>query len=235
MLNAAETSISPALAIGIAGHSGRFGRQVLEAAGRRGWFTCWRRNRAGVHSSAMPAVLFDCSARESVPLSIDTALAFGIPLVIATSGADWRQSAPLQSAAAQIPVVIAANLSRGHLLQMAIARLVAERVERGARVTVIDRHPETKKDAPSATAYRLAGAVGTDRLIALRSGPPVADHQIVLAWGGETLEINHRVTSLEAPAEDALNVIEAASRLVRPGLYDLDSPELRAQPGRVDG
>ncbi len=100
------------------------------------------------------------------------------------------------------------------------------------RVTIIDRHPETKKDAPSATAYRLASAVGTDRMIAVRSGPAVADHQIVLAWSGETLEINHRVTSLEAPAEGALCVIEAASRLERPGIYDLDSPELQPRHAR---
>lgn len=232
MLNATETTMGPSLAIGLAGHTGRFGREVLAAVDRRGWFTCWRRNRTGIQSSAMPALLFDCSAPESVPQSIDTALALGIPLVIATSGVDWRRLPRVQFAAARVPIVIASNLSRGHLLQMTIARLVAARPDADMRVMIVDRHPETKKDTPSATAYRLAGAVGADRMIAVRSGPPVADHQIVLAWAGETLEINHRVTSLEAPAEGALCAIEAASRLERPGIYDLDSPELQPRRAR---
>ena len=221
---------SAPLALGIAGHTGRFGSQVLLAAERRGWTTCWRRNRAGVESFAVPAVLFDCTNADAVPDTIEAALAFGVPLVVATSGADWPAHPRIAAAATRIPVVIAANLARGHQLMMSVARLIGAGPHPGAALTVIDRHPSTKKDSPSATALRLAAATGTDRIVALRAGPPVADHQVVLAWEGETLEINHRVTSLQAPVNGALCAIERAARLTRPGVYSLDSLEMAATP-----
>jgi 4-hydroxy-tetrahydrodipicolinate reductase len=188
---------------------------------------CWRRHRAGVESFAVPAVLFDCSSVEAAPQTIEAALALGVPLVLATSGVDWSSHPVALAAATQIPLVIASNLTRGHALMMRMARLLAGE-QPGARVTVVDRHPPTKKDAPSATAFQLAGACGTDNIVCLRSGVPVADHQLVLAWPGETLEITHRVTSMDAPVQGALAALERAARLTRPGLYCLDSPELAA-------
>ncbi len=216
------------LAFGIAGHTGRFGKQVLLAGERSGWTPCWRRNRAGIESFAVPAVLFDCSSADAVPDTVEAALAFGVPLVLATSGADWPAHPRVAAAATRIPIVVAANLARGHQLMMRVARLIGAASHPGAALTVIDRHPSTKKDSPSATALRLAAASGTDRIVALRAGPPVADHQVVLSWEGETLEINHRVTSMEAPVQGALWALERAARLTQPGVYSLESPELAA-------
>ncbi|MBA2674937.1 dihydrodipicolinate reductase C-terminal domain-containing protein [Ramlibacter sp.] len=229
MLSAPIGAAAAPLAIGIAGHSGRFGRQVLAAAEQRGWTVCWRRNRAGLDAFAVPAVMLDCSGAEAVPQTLEAALAFGVPLVLATSGARWAGHPLVHAASQQIPVVVAANLSRGHQLMMMIARLIGEQPHAASHVTVVDRHPATKKDAPSATALRLAAACGTDRTIAVRTGPPVADHQVVLAWQGETLEINHRVTALDAPVQGALSALERAARLLGPGLYGLDSPEMTGQ------
>lgn len=214
------------LAVGVAGHGGRLGKQVVAAIAARGWYACWRRDRQATDARAMPAVLFDCSSVDGVSQSLATARSLGIPLVIATSGAKWREDAEVLEAAQHIPVVLATNLSRGHVLQLAIARLLAIKPGGASRVTVLDRHPVSKKDAPSATARVLADAVGTGCITAVREGKPVADHQIILEWPGEVLEITHRVTSLDAPVQGALAAIEAAARLERPGLYDLESAEL---------
>jgi dihydrodipicolinate reductase len=218
------------LAVGIAGHGGRLGRQLVAAIAARGWYACWRRDRQGVDARAMPAVLFDCSTVDGVSQSLETARALGIPLVIATSGANWREDGEVREAVQHIPVVLATNLSRGHVLQLAIARLLALRPGGATRVTVLDRHPVSKKDAPSATARVLAEAVGAGCITAVREGKPVADHQIILEWPGEVLEITQRVTSLDAPVQGALAAIEAAARLERPGLYDLESAELFQSP-----
>lgn len=226
MLNDANLQVRPPLALGVVGHTGRFGSQVIAAADRRGWNVCWRRDSAGIRSSAMPAVLFDGSVTDAARQSVDMAVAWGIPLVLATSGVPWRDVAWVRDAATQIPLVVATNLSRGHRLQLAIARLIADLGGAGLDVRVVDRHPATKADPISATAHRLAAAACTTRIASVRAGPPVADHRLIVKWPGETLEINHLVTSLDAPAEGALCAIEAASRLDKPGLYDLDSPEL---------
>jgi 4-hydroxy-tetrahydrodipicolinate reductase len=218
------------LAVGVAGHGGRLGRQVVAAIAARGWYACWRRDRQGVDARAMPAVLFDCSTVEGASQSLATARALGIPLVLATSGANWREDGEVREAAQHIPVVLATNLSRGHVLQLAIARLLAARPGGATRITVLDRHPVSKKDAPSATAKLLAEAVGTGCITAVREGKPVADHQVILEWPGEVLEITHRVTSLDAPVQGALAAIGAAAQLERPGLYDLESPELFQSP-----
>ena len=180
----------------------------------------------------MPAVLFDATGAEAVPDTIEAAIGFGVPLVLATSGAEWAAHALVRAAATQIPVVIAPNLARGHALMMQLARLIGAGGVEGAQLSVVDRHPPTKKDAPSATALRLAGACGTDRIVSLRAGQPVADHQLVLKWRGETVEITHRVSSMEAPVHGALAALEQAARLCAPGLYSLESPEMS---GRKEG
>lgn len=214
------------LALGVVGHRGRFGQHIVAAAERRGWNVCWRRDREGIRSSAMPAVLFDCSSVEAAPQSFAMAVAWGIPLVLATSGVSWRDSPQAREAAEQVPVVVATNLSRGHRLQLAIARLLAEQRDEDAKIHIVDRHPATKVDPISGTARVLAAAAGTPRITSVRTGPPVADHQIVLQWAGERLEINHGVTSMQAPAEGAMRLIASAAHLDQPGLYDLESPEL---------
>ncbi|MFY7866459.1 dihydrodipicolinate reductase C-terminal domain-containing protein, partial [Roseateles sp.] len=136
---------------------------------------------------------------------------------------------PDTPAAGHVPVVIATNLSRGHLLHLACARFLHERSPHQMSSTVIDRHPATKRDAPSATAKRLAEAAGGAQIEILRHGNAVADHHVIYTLAGETIEIVHRVTSLEPSVLGALDLIEAASRLTRPGLYDIESPELRVR------
>ena len=215
------TPIMSHFEIGIIGHTGRLGRRVVEAAEARSWAVTLRRNRQGSIVTGEPSVIFESASPQATAASVDTALALNAALVLATSGRSRDDDRVVREAAARIPVVIAGNLTEGHRIQKALARLVVTMAGTAER-HVVDRHCTTKKDAPSATALALHDALGEATVEVLRHGAPVADHHIILTWPDEVLEIVHRVTSLEPAVQGALTVIRRTAALDKAGLYSLD-------------
>lgn len=219
---AAKTDGDGPLSIGIVGHTGRFGAQVMAAALACGWAVVLRRNRRTEWLTGSSRVIFEAASAEATARTLGTATTLGVPVILATSGQTAEQEAEVRLAAQRIPVVLATNLSRGHHLQRRLVRDAVGWAGAG-EVVVIDRHPVTKQDAPSASAKALSVDADGACIEVLRHGLPVADHRVVLTWPGESLEIIHRVTSLAPAVAGALSVIEAASHLTEAGLYRLDA------------
>jgi 4-hydroxy-tetrahydrodipicolinate reductase len=246
--------------IGIAGASGRMGREIVAAAAT--WNDVEIRgglvrpgSRAFERESGVPLftdaeslaeavdVIIDVSAATATPWIAGAARQTGTPLVCGVTGLGEVGLAALESAARQVAVIYARNLSPGiaALLDL-LPRLLAALPE--ADVEIVETHHRGKKDAPSGTAEALAevvvrsrGELEEQRLVygregitprqpgdigihSLRGGANSGEHTILLATDGEEIRIDHRALSRRTFADGALR---AAEWIVHqsPGLYSM--------------
>jgi 4-hydroxy-tetrahydrodipicolinate reductase len=190
--------------IQILGHRGRFGSRIFSIL-RESGIAAFPLDAAGTPHA--PTALIDASSPAAIDTLAAAALSTRSGVVYCVSGTSAQQHERLRALAEQVPVITVQNATVGSHLQLALARALAESplLEDYQRAyTVLDRHPTTKKDAPSATAIRLADVLrSAAQAVAVRSdryGDPVADHSIVLEFGSETLRVEHSVSSLDNSA-----------------------------------
>jgi 4-hydroxy-tetrahydrodipicolinate reductase len=139
----------------------------------------------------------------------------GQPLVVGTTG----ELPDLRPYAARAPVLVTANFSAGVPLLLDLVAEAARRLE-GWDVEIVETHHNQKRDAPSGTAKRLAGAVGGDVPVhSLRVGDTFGTHTVVFAGPGERIELTHVATRREV---FAIGAIRAAEWIVGrpPGLVE---------------
>jgi 4-hydroxy-tetrahydrodipicolinate reductase len=233
----------PSLELGAAlerqGHP-RLGEDAGTAAGT---------SKLGVGLSALvPAgvsldVMIDFSAPSAALAIVAWCREARVPLVVGTTGFEPGQRRELESASAEIPVLMSPNMSRAVNLLMKLVGEAARVLGASADVEIVERHHRTKKDAPSGTALRLGEVAGrgltASRLIpgvpgqagfrqpgeigihALRVADCPGEHLVVFSLMGETLELGHRALNRDGFARGAL---EAAKFLAgkSPGLYSME-------------
>ena len=169
----------------------------------------------------------------------------GKAMVIATTGFKREELDELHKLTAQIPVVMAPNMSVGVNVLLQAIQVVAKALGDDYDVEVIEAHHNQKVDSPSGTALRIAevltttlnrdlgevGLYGRHGIVgartrkeigvhAVRGGDIVGDHTVLFAGAGERLEIVHRAHSRESFARGA---IRAARWVVNApkGLHDI--------------
>ena len=214
--------------------NGRMGLAIAEAAGEDPLFEI-----AQDHGD----VLVDFSASAALQASLDRAVSAGVPILIGTTGLEGPADGQIDAAAAQIPILRAANTSLG-------VALLAELVERAAQVLgpqwdieIAETHHRMKADAPSGTALVLGEAAARGRgsalsaergrdgtglkrqpgavgFASLRGGTVAGDHDVMFLGPDERLILSHRAESRMIFARGAL----AATRFLigKPaGLYSM--------------
>ncbi|MGD2176124.1 MAG: 4-hydroxy-tetrahydrodipicolinate reductase [Candidatus Brocadiaceae bacterium] len=192
-----------------------------------------------------PDVLVDFSTPEATMRRVSDCAERGVPVVIGTTGlsAEHRQKIETE-AAAQVAILIAANMSVGINLLLRLVDWAARTLPAGYDVEITEAHHRRKRDAPSGTALELArvicvalnrdagvlrhgreGRVGPRPseevgVHAIRAGDIVGEHTVLFAGEGERLELTHRASSRDVFARGAL---QAARFLVEkpPGLYSM--------------
>jgi 4-hydroxy-tetrahydrodipicolinate reductase len=189
-------------------------------------------------------VLVDFSAPDALRMSLDRAVAAGIPLLIGTTGLAEEHEALIADAAMIIPILRAPNTSLG-------VALLADLTERAARVLgreqwdieIVEAHHNKKADAPSGTALQLGAAADRGRggnspmergrdgaglkreqgaigYCAIRGGTVAGDHDVMFLGPDERLILSHRAESRAIFARGAL----VAARFLKakpPGLYSM--------------
>jgi 4-hydroxy-tetrahydrodipicolinate reductase len=205
--------------LGIVGVSGRLGRQLLSLAPSAGWTVTLRVNRASWLETSPPLVVIDVSHVSMLGRVLDYCVANEAGLVYGTSNLGDAERRALLSAAEQIPVVLAPNFTFGHQLQRhALAAMLGALAghQHAWQLTVLERHPPTKRDAPSATAISLdaaceaAGMRSAGEIQSVRGGLPVSDHTVLVSSSGEQVTLMHEVSDLSAAANGALRAAEWA-------------------------
>lgn len=194
-------------------------------------------------------VVIDFSGHHATAGNAPRCAAWGVPMVIGTTGLSAEERAVVVSAAEQVPIVWAPNMSLGvNLLLTLVERCASVLARQGYDIEIIERHHRRKKDAPSGTALALgeaaargagwsldaaavhgrAGTVSEDRpgdqigFHAVRAGDFVGDHTVLFAAEGESVELAHRATSRDTFATGALRAAAWVSEPGRaPGLYGM--------------
>ena len=190
-------------------------------------------------------VLIDFTAPAATMASLAYCREHGRRLVIGTTGFDAVQKEAITSAAEEIAIVFAPNMSVGVNLTFKLAEIAAQVLGDSVDIEIIEAHHRHKVDAPSGTALRLgevvAGALGRDLaecavygreghtgprdratigFETIRAGDIVGEHTVLYAATGERVEITHRAASRMTFAQGA---VRAANWLVgrERGLFDM--------------
>jgi 4-hydroxy-tetrahydrodipicolinate reductase len=256
--------------IAIAGSSGRMGRMLLENlfqsgdmqlhaalehdsstligrdAGELLGAPCGVKISADVEAVLKGAdVLIDFTRPEGTLHHLAICQKLGVNMVIGTTGFNAQQKAQLGSAAQQIGIVFAPNMSVGVNLVFKLLETASRALAHGYDVEIIEAHHRHKVDAPSGTAlgmgeviaktlgrdlekcavYGREGVTGerdpsTIGFATVRGGDIVGDHTVLFAGTGERIEITHKASSR---ATFALGALRAARFLTAnpAGMYDM--------------
>jgi len=163
-----------------------------------------------------PQLALDLTAAGLGAAHGSTMLAAGVRPVIGTSGVTRAETAELDrlARARRLGGIVVPNFSLG----IACLNRAAEEFARSfPTVTIVERHHERKKDAPSGTARDTA-----ERLQARRGGAPVPIHsvrapglyahqEVLFGAPGETLSLHHDMLGPEAFGPGLLAALRYAS------------------------
>ena len=183
--------INGAIAVAIAGASGRMGQMLVEAvradsafalagaldvaispsigldagayAGQTTGVAITADVRAGLQHSQ---VLIDFTRPEGTMAHLQVCRALGVGLVIGTTGFSDAQMAEIAEAAKHIPIMMAPNMSVGVNVTLKLLEMAAKALSTGYDIEIIEAHHRHKVDAPSGTALKMgeviASALGRD-------------------------------------------------------------------------
>ncbi len=180
-------------------------------------------------------VLIDFSTPAGTMTYLDACLQTGRRLVTGTTGLDADQGDRIASAAREIPIVSAANMSVGVNVLLRAVKMMAATLDASFDVEISETHHRFKVDAPSGTAIALRDAVVEGRTVhdgpdatvvygregqigprpageigmhALRVGDTVGEHTVHFGSLGETLTLGHSAHSRDTFATGALRAAQ---------------------------
>ena len=190
-------------------------------------------------------VMIDFTLATSVIQNIDNCISSNCKMVIGTTGLNDKDQAKLKSAANEIAIVFAPNMSIGVNLCFKLLETASNVIGKDADVEIIEAHHRDKKDAPSGTAIRMGEIVAemTDRNLkdcavygregitdsrdknsigfeTIRAGDIVGDHTVIFATAGERVEITHKATSRKTFASGAVRAAQWLADKEK-GLFDM--------------
>ena len=260
-----------AMRVAISGAAGRMGRTLVAACAEHAAFECAGALEhsgheaigvdagvlAGTGANGVDVVddpgrflgavdgVIDFSVPASTLALIERCHAAGRQLVIGTTGFSAEERDRIEACAAEIPVLLAPNMSVGVNVCFRLIEIASRALGEESDIEIIELHHRNKIDAPSGTAVRMgeivAEALGRDLaqcavygreghtgvrdretigFETIRGGDAVGEHTVMFAGTGERIEITHRSASRFNFAHGALR----ASRWLRerdPGLYDM--------------
>ncbi len=220
--------------IGIFGAGGRMGTAIAQAVSQAGATLAGGADRPGLFGEIAPGmpfvdpavlaadcdVLVDFSTPGALAANIEHARTAGLPIVIGTTGLAPEHQALIDTAARDIAILQAANMSLGVNLLAHLVRETAQRLGPDWDIEIVEMHHRHKVDAPSGTALLLGQAAadgrdvtlnsaavrsrdgmtgprpeGTIGFATLRGGSVAGDHQVIFAGEGERIELGHRAES----------------------------------------
>jgi 4-hydroxy-tetrahydrodipicolinate reductase len=258
------------LGIAVAGASGRMGRMLIEAVeqaddcvltgaldvagspsigqdaaafqGRRCGVSVVSDLRGGL---AGARVLIDFTRPEGSLAHLAACRELGVGAVIGTTGFSAQQKSEIAAIAADIPIVLAPNMSAGVNVVLKLLDMAARALNQGYDIEIIEAHHRHKVDAPSGTALQMgeviAAALGRDLAVcgvygrhgvtgerdpstigfaAVRGGDIVGDHTVLFAGTGERIEITHRSASRATYAQGSLRAARFLAHQRR-GLFNM--------------
>jgi len=218
------------------------GQDAAAFLGRRCGVTVNSDLRAGL---AGARVLIDFTRPEGSLAHLVACRQLGIAAVIGTTGFSTQQKSTIATISADIPIVLAPNMSAGVNVMLKLLDMAARALNQGYDIEIIEAHHRHKVDAPSGTALQMgeviAAALGRDLaecavygrqgvtgernpstigFAAVRGGDIVGDHTVLFAGTGERIEITHRSASRVTYAQGSLRAARFLANQRR-GLFNM--------------
>jgi 4-hydroxy-tetrahydrodipicolinate reductase len=169
----------------------------------------------------------------------------GLVHVIGTTGLSSSDEAVIRSVTSRAIVVKSGNMSLGINLLAALVKRVAQSLDEGFDIEILEMHHRSKIDAPSGTALMLGEAAAAGRQIALdahsargrdgetgarrtgdigfaslRGGSVTGEHSVIFAGAMERIELTHRAEDRTMFAQGAVKAALWA-RDKKPGFYSM--------------
>jgi 4-hydroxy-tetrahydrodipicolinate reductase len=197
---------------------------------------------AGLHGAE---AILDFTAPSASVYFAERAATLGLIHILGTTGMNAAEEAAIAGSARGATIIRSGNFSLGVNMLAALVERAAAALDTQWDIEIVEMHHRAKVDAPSGTALLLGEAAARGRGIdlsthsergrdghtgaraegavgfaSLRGGSVVGDHTVILASGGERIELRHI-------AEDrglfAAGAVKAAlwARGRAPGLYSM--------------
>src|SRR5580704_13785867 len=169
----------------------------------------------------------------------------GLVHIIGTTGLSSSDEAVIRSVTSRAIVVKSGNMSLGVNLLAALVKRVAQALDEGFDIEILEMHHRAKIDAPSGTAMLLGEAAAAGRGIdldtrsargrdghtgarrsgdigfaSLRGGTVTGDHSVIFAGAMERIELTHRAEDRTMFAQGAVKAALWA-RDKKPGFYSM--------------
>src|SRR3954447_12010011 len=169
----------------------------------------------------------------------------GLVHVIGTTGLSASDDAVIKSVTKRAVVVQSGNMSLGVNLLAALVKRVAQSLDEGFDIEILEMHHKAKIDAPSGTAFLLGEAAAAGRKVALeersargrdghtgarksgdigfaslRGGTVTGDHSVIFAGPYERIALSHQAEDRMIFAHGALKAAMWAHGK-KPGLYSM--------------
>ncbi|MBF0470840.1 MAG: 4-hydroxy-tetrahydrodipicolinate reductase [Gammaproteobacteria bacterium] len=257
--------------VAVTGAGGRMGRTIIEAIVQSDGVTLGAATEregssligsdagelAGVGHLGVPVVadlasvvadfdlLIEFTLPEATLSHLEICRRAALPMVIGTTGFDVAGREAITTAAEEIAVVFAPNMSVGVNLTFRLLQIAAEVLGDEVDIEIIEAHHRHKVDAPSGTALAMgevvASALGRDLqqcavygrqgrsevrkretigFETIRAGDIVGDHTVLFAGEGERVEITHKASSRMTFARGAVRAAVWLARQQK-GLYSM--------------
>jgi 4-hydroxy-tetrahydrodipicolinate reductase len=231
--------------VGVLGSTGRMGQAVTKTLKNHPRCTL---SAAGTRDNAdhlfeASDVVIDFTSPEALSTHVSLSLKYKKPLVVGTTGLLPHHHQLTSSAAIQIPLVVASNMSPGIALLKNFVEKAAHYLDETYDIEITETHHRHKKDAPSGTALLLGQAAAKGRKMPLddlkcdhvhggerrpgsigfavhRGGAVIGDHCVRFISDEEILELTHRSLSRSVYAKGALLAAEWVVKQ-KPGLYSM--------------
>lgn len=231
--------------VGVLGSSGRMGQAILQALQNHPRCTL---SVSGTRDNSdqlfkVSDVVIDFTSPESLEAHLNLSLDSKKPLVVGTTGLLPHHHQLTSSAATQIPLVVASNMSLGITLLRNFVEKAAHYLDETYDIEITELHHRHKKDAPSGTSLLLGESAAKGRKETLdnlkcdhtqagerktgsigfsvqRGGAVIGDHSVRFIGDEEMLEFSHRGLSRVIYAKGALRAAEWIIKQ-KPGLYSM--------------
>ena len=220
------------LKIALTGSSGRMGQAIIEVISQSdSLILAAALDKGGDLNSALAQfdVLIDFSSPAATLQYLAICQNAGKAMVIGTTGFADDELQIINSAAKDIAIVFAPNMSIGVNVSLKLLAMAARAIGNDADIEIVEAHHRHKVDAPSGTALKMgeviANALGRDLskcavytregieeprsrqtigFATIRGGDLVGEHTVSFFMQGERLEITHKASSRATFANGAV-------------------------------
>ena len=195
--------------------------------------------------SANADAILDFTVPGATIANVAIAAERGLVHIIGTTGLSDSDDAVIKSVTSRAIVVKSGNMSLGVNLLAALVKRVAQSLDEGFDIEILEMHHRAKIDAPSGTAYLLGEAAAAGRGIdlhthsargrdghtgarrsgdigfaSLRGGTVAGDHSVIFAGPYERIELSHKAEDRMIFAHGALKAAMWAHGK-KPGFYSM--------------